>query len=104
MRGLDMRDYNFYVYMMTNKDNNVLYTGVTSNLQQRLYQHKHKLIKGFTSKYNVDKLVYYEHGTDVNGAISREKQIKSWNRKRKNNLVETMNPEWKDLGIELNLI
>ena len=88
----------YYVYMMTNSHRNVLYTGVTSNLQKRVYEHKNHLDKGsFTARYNIEYLVYFESTSDVKAAIEREKQIKGWNRKRKNNLVESKNPEWKDL-------
>ena len=84
---------------MTNKSN-TLYIGVTNNLQRRIYEHKNKLVEGFTKKYNVHSLMYYEHTTDVYGAIAREKEIKKWRRERKNALVETMNPKWKDLSDE----
>ena len=86
------------VYFMTNKNNTVLYIGVTSNLLKRVYQHKTKANKGFTEKYNCDKLVYFEIFTDINQAIFREKQLKKGSRKRKNNLVNIENPEWKDLS------
>ena len=86
------------VYFMTNKTNNVLYIGVTSNLEKRVYQHKSKALEGFTEKYNCNKLVYFEVFSDINQAISREKQLKKGNRKRKNDLVKSMNPEWKDLS------
>jgi putative endonuclease len=87
----------YYVYMMTNKSNAVLYTGVTNDLKQRVYEHKQKLVEGFTKKYNVTKLVYYEICDDAESAIFREKQIKSWPRKRKDDLVSSINPEWRDL-------
>ena len=87
----------YYVYMLTNKNLNVLYTGVTKDLVRRIYEHKNKLMKGFTHKYNVDRLVYYEIHVDIFAAILREKQIKGWARKKKNVLVEKENPEWKDL-------
>ena len=88
----------YYVYIMTNSNNRVLYTGVTNDLIRRAYEHRHHVLKdSFTARYNVEKLVYYEAGIDAYGAISREKQIKGWNRKRKNQLVETMNPNWEDL-------
>ena len=95
-----MRDYNYYVYIVTNPNNSVMYIGVTNNLERRLYEHKNKLIDGFTKRYNICKLVYFEHTTDVYSAITREKQLKGWKRSRKNALVETMNPEWKDLSEE----
>ena len=88
----------YYVYMMTNWNNKVLYTGITSDLERRVYEHKNKLVAGFTQKYNVTKLVYYAETTDVMAAIEREKQIKGWTRQKKNELVETMNPEWEDLS------
>ncbi len=91
-----MKEY--YVYIMTNKKNGVLYTGVTNSLERRVYEHKHKLVPGFTSKYNCTRLVYYESGSDVQGAIEREKQIKGWLRKKKIGLIESENPEWKDLS------
>jgi len=86
------------VYFMTSKNNNVLYIGVTSNLEKRVYQHKTKAYKGFTEKYNCNKLVYFEVFTDIKQAISREKQLKKGNRKRKDDLVNSMNPEWNDLS------
>ncbi|NMB26931.1 MAG: GIY-YIG nuclease family protein [Tissierellia bacterium] len=84
--------------MMTNWNNKVLYTGVTNNLERRVYEHKNKLIKGFTAKYNINKLVYFEYTSDVNSAIAREKQIKGWTRQKKNELIQSINPEWKDLS------
>lgn len=88
----------YYVYILTNKSNRVLYTGVTRNLQRRVYEHKAKLVDGFTKKYNVDKIVYFEFTTDVRSAIQREKQIKGWPRAKKIALIESMNPEGKDLS------
>lgn len=93
-----MRQY--YVYMLTNWNDQVIYTGVTNNLQRRLFEHKEKLADGFTKKYNVHKLVYYEVTSDVNAALEREKEIKRWRRQKKNALVETMNPEWRDLSLD----
>ena len=88
----------YYVYMLTNEHGNVMYVGVTNDLVRRVYEHKNHLDKGsFTARYNVTKLVYYESTSDVEAAIEREKQIKGWNRKRKNKLVETRNPNWFDL-------
>ena len=87
-----------YVYFLTNKTNTVIYIGVTSNLEKRIYQHKTKTYKGFTSKYNCDKLVYFETFSDINDAIAREKQLKAGNRKRKEELINVNNPEWKDLS------
>jgi putative endonuclease len=89
----------YYVYNMTNHSR-TLYTGVTNNLQRRVYAHKHKLVPGFTSKYNITKLVYYEEGNDVNAALAREKQIKGWLRAKKIALIESINSEWKDLSLE----
>ncbi len=90
----------FYVYIMTNKTNSVLYTGVTNDLVRRVYEHKNKLVEGFTKKYNVDKLVFYEICEDVNSAIAREKQIKGGSRKKKIQLIEAMNSGWHDLDNE----
>ena len=77
-----------------------MYVGVTSNLVKRFYQHKNKIAAGFTQKYNVHKLVYFEHTNDVRVAIEREKEIKKWRREKKNRLVESKNPEWKELSLE----
>jgi putative endonuclease len=87
-----------FVYLMTNSHNTVIYTGVTSNLLKRIWQHKEKTIKGFTTKYNVNKLVYYEVFDDPVNAIVREKQIKAGSREKKVRLIESINPEWKDLS------
>ena len=92
-----MKEHNYYVYIMTNRYNTVLYTGVTSNLVRRISQHKDKTVKGFTAKYNIQKLVYFERSTDINAAISREKQIKAGSRARKIALIQDMNPKLKDL-------
>ncbi|MCJ7646388.1 GIY-YIG nuclease family protein [bacterium] len=86
---------------MTNKTNTVFYTGVTSNLNKRIYEHKENLVEGFTKKYNVHKLVYYEVFNDVEEAILREKQIKGGSRNKKIKLINRMNPNWKDLYPEL---
>ena len=83
---------------MSNKNDSVIYIGVTSNLIKRVYQHKAKILKGFTSKYNCDKLVYFEEFKDINQAITREKQLKSGNRKRKEELIKKENSNWKDLS------
>ena len=77
-----------------------MYVGVTNNLERRIYEHKNKVLDGFTKKYNVNKLVYFEQTSDKKAAIEREKQIKGWLREKKNALVETVNPEWKDLSLE----
>lgn len=88
----------YFVYMMTGWNNNVLYIGVTGDLMRRVFEHKSKEIPGFTCRYNLDKLVYYEDYTDIKQAIAREKQLKGWKRQRKNSLVNDFNPEWKDLS------
>ena len=88
---------NYYVYILTNKTNRVLYTGVTNDLKRRIYEHRNKLADGFTKKYNVYKLVYFDYTTDVRSAISREKQIKGWTRAKKEALIDEFNPEWQDL-------
>lgn len=88
----------YYVYILSNKSNSVVYVGVTNNLERRLYEHKNGLYDGFTKKYNVHKLVYYEYTTDIRSAIIREKQIKGWRRSKKNDLINSQNPEWKDLS------
>ena len=87
----------YWVYLMTNPGNRVIYTGVTSNLIQRVFQHKNKMVEGFTAKYNVIKLVYFEAFDDVNEAIKREKQLKAGPRKRKPDLILANNPLWEDL-------
>ena len=89
--------HQYYVYMLTNWNNKVLYIGVTSDLVKRVNQHKSKALAGFTSKYNVNKLVYYELHRDVNYAIRREKELKGWSRAKKNNLIASINPDWLDL-------
>jgi len=90
-----------YVYFLTNKGNSVIYTGVTSDLCKRVYEHKHKIVEGFTKKYKVDKLAYYEIFDDMENAIMREKQIKAGSRKKKMDLIKDTNPEFKDLYDEL---
>jgi len=92
-----MKQHNYYVYILSNWNNKVIYVGMTNNLERRLYEHKNKLIEGFTKKYNLDKLVYFEHTADVNNAIRREKEIKKWRREKKNNLIESLNPNWIEL-------
>lgn len=88
---------NYYVYILTNKRNGTLNTGVNNNLLRRIVEHKRKINKGFTDKYNVNKFVWYEQTNDVRIAIQREKQIKRWLRKWKLELIEESNPDWKDL-------
>ncbi len=96
-----MQQKYYYVYIMTNKRNTTLYTGVTSDLAARTWQHKQKLVKGFTTKYNINKLVHYEVFNNPEDAIAREKQIKAGSRKKKIELIEKDNPEWKDLSDDL---
>lgn len=93
-----MKSHNYAVYIVTNKVNTVLYTGVTSDLQERILQHKEKIYKGFTAKYNCYKLVYFEEFQWIQDAIAREKQIKAGSRKKKIDLVLNENPGWNDLS------
>ena len=88
----------YYVYLLTSYNNRVMYVGVTNDLRRRVYEHKTKAVKGFTKKYNVNKLVYYEQTTDILTAIAREKEIKKWRREKKNALVIQLNPRWSDLS------
>ena len=92
----------YYVYMLTNKYNKVLYTGVTNDLHRRLFEHSNMNEGSFTSKYNTHKLVYYEETSSVKAAIAREKQIKGWRRDKKDPLINRMNPEWRDLAQHWN--
>ncbi|NHQ59478.1 GIY-YIG nuclease family protein [Chlorobium sp. BLA1] len=92
------RDRPYCVYILTNRTNKVMYVGMTNDLVRRVREHKSRMIDGFTKKYNVDKLVYFEETTDVLSAIAREKEIKKWRREKKDLLDATLNPEWKDLG------
>jgi putative endonuclease len=87
----------YFVYILASKKNGTLYTGVTGDLLKRVYQHKERLVPGFTSNYNVHMLVYYEKYSDIYSAIEREKRLKKWNRQWKINLIESVNPDWKDL-------
>jgi len=89
----------YFVYLLTNWNNSVMYIGVTNDLQRRVYEHQNKLVKGFSSKYNLNKLVYFESTRDVTVAIDREKQIKRWRRDKKNQLVDQENPDWEDLSL-----
>ena len=93
-----MKDYNYYVYILTNFNNKVMYIGVTNNLERRLYEHKNGIFEGFTKKYNVKKLVYFEETNNIIVAIQREKELKKWRREKKNLLVEMQNKEWKDIS------
>ena len=89
----------YYVYILTNQTDTTLYIGVTNNLQRRLFEHKTKLVDGFTKKYNINKLIYFESTNDVKSAIAREKQLKGWTRQKKNNLIATTNPSWNEIKI-----
>ncbi len=88
----------YYVYILTNKTNKVLYIGVTNDLDRRIFEHKNKLVEGFTKKYNLTKLIYFEATGDIRSAIEREKQLKNWHRDWKINLINSFNPTWKDLS------
>lgn len=92
-----MNARNYYVYILASKRNGTLYVGMTADLKRRIYEHKHGLVEGFTKKYKVHILVFYEQTTDVRSAIEREKRLKNWNRKWKLELIEKMNPNWLDL-------
>jgi len=91
---------NYYVYILTNKRNGTLYTGITNNLIRRVYEHKSRLIEGFTKKYSINKLIYFESTTDVNDSILREKRLKKWKREWKIDLIEKSNPDWRDLSVD----
>jgi putative endonuclease len=93
-----MMDKQYYVYILTNKSNEVLYIGMTNNILRRVFEHQSGMIEGFSKRYNLKKLVYYESTNDVNSAINREKQLKNWHRDWKINLITDTNPEWKDLS------
>jgi len=90
-----------YVYIVTNRQKGSLYIGVTTALVKRIWEHKNKLVEGFTKKYNIDKLVYFEETPEINSAIAREKQLKAWKREWKISLIEINNPDWKDLYQDL---
>ena len=94
-----MESKHYYVYILTNWNHKVMYIGMTRNLSKRLYEHKHKLIAGFSQKYNVTKLVYFEVADDPYSAVSREREIKGWRRERKNRLVAASNPGWRELSV-----
>ena len=91
----------YFVYIMTNKGCSTLYTGMTNGLVKRVSQHRRREIPGFTSRYNTNRLIYYEQFNDVRDAIAREKQIKGWSRRKKEELIETKNPKWEDLAVTL---
>jgi len=90
----------YFVYLLANWNNKVLYVGMTNNLERRLYEHKNKLVEGFTKKYNVTKLVYFEETCDVYAALTREKELKKWRREKKDALVNSVNQQWLDLSDE----
>ncbi len=94
---MQLKDHNYYIYILSNWNNRVIYIGMTNDLERRIYEHKNKIFEGFSKKYNINKLIYYEFTNDVNAAIRREKEIKKWRREKKNKLIESMNPEWRDL-------
>ena len=94
-----MKDY--FVYILASNRNGTLYIGITNDLLRRVYEHKTKVVKGFSEKYNINMLVYYEQTNDVYSAIEREKKLKKWNRKWKLRLIESVNPEWKDLYYDI---
>ena len=94
---------NYYVYIISNETNKVLYIGVTNDIKRRLYEHKNKLIKGFSSRYNLKKLLYVERTEDVISAIEREKKLKKWRREKKEFLIKTINPDYVDLSKEWEL-
>ncbi len=96
-----MKEYNYYVYIMAKERNSTFYTGVTNNLIRRVYEHKNDLADGFTKKYGIKTLVYYEHHSNINSAIHREKLIKKWKREYKLNAIEQLNPDWNDLYLDL---
>jgi len=97
------REHRYFVYLLTNWNHKVMYVGVTNNLERRVYEHKAKLVAGFTAKYNINQLVYFEETTDVRAAIAREKEIKKWRRGKKNALVIQINPQWRDLSEDFSL-
>ena len=94
-----MRIHVYYVYILTNTHHNVLYTGVTNDLRRRCHEHKQKKIKGFTQKYNVDKLIYFERFDSIDSAIAREKQIKGFSKEKKLALINKVNNDWKELSL-----
>jgi putative endonuclease len=98
---MNKKEYRYYIYILASKKNGTLYIGVTSNLKKRIYEHKNNKIEGFTKKYNIHDLVYYEETSDIKSAIEREKQLKKWNRNWKIKLIEEVNRDWNDLYEEL---
>ena len=99
MSNYGMNGKRYFVYIMTNRSK-TLYVGVTNDLQRRVFEHKGKMVPGFTARYNIDRLVYWEDTNDVRAAIAREKQLKGWRRQRKIELIDGMNPQWDDLAAE----
>ena len=95
------RDYNFWVYMITNKNHSVLYIGVTNRLSRRTYEHREGSKVGFAAKYQCKKLIYYEHYRHIRDAIARESQLKKWSRAKKIGLINRLNPRWEDLGADV---
>ena len=89
----------YYVYILANWNNKAIYTGVTNNLERRVYEHQNKLADGFTKKYNINKLVYFDCTEDITSTIEREKQMKGWKRQKKNELIQAMNSNWRDLSL-----
>ncbi len=102
-REKSMKEHRYFVYLLTNWNNKVMYVGMTNDLIRRVHEHKTKAVKGFTERYNVHKLVYFQETLDVNAAMTREKEIKKWRREKKNALVRLANPEWRDLAEDLGL-
>lgn len=90
----------YYVYVLTNSNNSTLYIGVTNSLERRLFEHKNELVEGFTKRYKLKKLIYFEECIDIESAIAREKQLKNWHREWKLNLIRTINPDFKDLSLQ----
>ena len=97
------REHRYYVYLLTNWNDQVMYVGMTNDLVRRVHEHRTHAVKGFTEKYNVNRLVYFEETSDVYAAMTREKQIKKWRREKKNALVMQANPAWRDLADDLGL-
>ncbi|HMB99429.1 MAG TPA: GIY-YIG nuclease family protein [Flavobacteriaceae bacterium] len=97
---MKINHHQYYVYILTNKKNGTLYIGMTNDLERRMFEHKHKIIEGFTKKYGLDRLIYFEQFQYVNDAIKREKQLKNWNRQWKIDMIEKENKEWNDLSFD----
>ena len=98
---MNLRNHNYFIYIVTNKNKTVLYIRVTNDLQRRAYEHENRLIPGFSKKYNCHFLIYYEHFQDINDAIEREKEIKKWRREKKEKLINEFNPDWRFLNNEI---